>query len=186
MPVSQCVNGHYYDSEKFSACPHCEETPNAAPKPNEESKTVAMYSADIFSSAKIQIRDASAEKGDKTIAFYQSEMNMDPVVGWLVCVEGKERGRDYRLHSGRNFIGRALRMDVMLADDDQITRENHCSVVYDKKGNTFSLVPGEGTNTYINGELLADPAPIADDDVIRLGATELVFNAFCKGERKWV
>ncbi|WP_424766536.1 hypothetical protein [Paenibacillus sp. sgz302251] len=29
---------------------------------------------------------------------------IDPVVGWLVCVEGPHKGNDFRLHSERNLL----------------------------------------------------------------------------------
>ena len=31
----------------------------------------------------------------------------DPVVEWLVCIDGPEKGRDYRIRSGNNYIGRS-------------------------------------------------------------------------------
>jgi len=186
MPVTQCINGHYFDTAKYSTCPHCDGAGEQPSAQHEDSKTVAMYGTDIFPGEIFHTGISGNDRENKTVAFYQSEMKADPVVGWLVSLDGPERGRDYRLHAGRNFIGRSLKMDIMLTDDDGVTRENHCSVVYDKEGNTFSLVPGNGTNTYINDSLLAEPVPISDDDVVRLGTTTLVFNAFCKGERKWL
>ena len=29
---------------------------------------------------------------------------VEPVVGWLVCIDGPSRGSDYRLHAGYNYI----------------------------------------------------------------------------------
>ena len=108
------------------------------------------------------------------------------MVGWLVCVEGAEKGRDYRIHAGRNFIGRSLKMDIAVVDDVKISRENHCSVVYDPHSNGFSLVPGEGTNTYLGGQQIMKPQPINDNDEIKLGDSMFVFISYCKGERKWL
>ena len=39
-------------------------------------------------------------------ALFQQEEN--PVCGWIVCIEGPRRGKDYKIMSGKNFeIGRA-------------------------------------------------------------------------------
>ena len=183
MSVIQCQNGHFYDDMKFATCPHCTATPKQVS--GEDVVTVAMYEVDAVTDEQALNRDSVKEQDAKTVAIYGAQMEADPVVGWLVSLVGPEKGRDYRLHSGRNFIGRSLRMDVLLADDDGVSRENHCSVVYDPESNIFSVVPGDGTNTYLNDCLLTKPEEIMDDDVIRLGTTELVFIAFCNGVRKW-
>ena len=51
---------------------------------------------------------------DKTVAVHVFENGIEPVVGWLVCVNGEEKGRDYRLIRGRNRIGRDSDMDVTI------------------------------------------------------------------------
>lgn len=94
---------------------------------------------------------------DKTVAVHVFENGIEPVVGWLVCVNGEEKGRDYRLIRGRNCIGRDSDMDVTIRKDQKVTREEHCSVVYDEKSNLTFLVPGNGTLTYYKGEMLRQP-----------------------------
>jgi len=187
MPIIQCPHGHYYDDVKYRTCPHCEA--GLRQSPDGDSKTVAMYQPDVFNikeTAREYLTQSGTSASDKTIGIFISQMESDPVVGWLVNTDGPEKGRDYRLHTGRNFVGRSLRMDVTIADDAEVSRENHCSVVYDPVGNTFSLLSGEGTNTYLNGRPLTGPLGIIDGDTIQLGGTKLVFTAFCKGERKWL
>jgi hypothetical protein len=36
----------------------------------------------------------------------------------MVCLEGPDRGRDFRLHAEKNFIGRSPGMDVCILSDD--------------------------------------------------------------------
>lgn len=62
---------------------------------------------------------------DKTVAVHVFENGIEPVVGWLVCVNGEEKGRDYRLIRGRNRIGRDSDMDVTIRKDQKVTREEH-------------------------------------------------------------
>jgi len=120
---------------------------------------------------------------EKTVSIYKKR-GWDPVTGWLVCVEGPEKGRDYRLHSGRNFLGRALQMDISIVDDKEISRENHCSVVYEPKKREYFLVPGSA-NVYLNGDAVNEVADITTGDTIGAGGSEFVFIPFCKEGREW-
>jgi hypothetical protein len=123
---------------------------------------------------------------ERTVGYVESRIDMDPVVGWLVCTDGEERGRDYRLHSGRNFVGRAAAMDVIICDDGEVSRENHCSLVYDPLHGEYLLAPGHGTLTYKGGEPVRETVPLRDGDEIGIGDSTFVFVAFCKDGRRWV
>ena len=70
-----------------------------------------------------------------------------PVVGWLVCTDGVNKGTDYRLHQGRNFVGRSPEMDVCILGDNTVSRSSHAIVVYDPRSNGVSGAAGqlEGT-----------------------------------------
>lgn len=122
---------------------------------------------------------------DKTVAVHVFENGIEPVVGWIVCVNGEEKGRDYRLIRGRNRIGRDSDMDVTIRKDQKVTREEHCSVVYDEKSNLTFLVPGNGTLTYYKGEMLRQPQQLCSGDAVEIGETKFIFISFCEGERVW-
>jgi len=125
-----------------------------------------------------------ANHGDeKTLGIFKKR-DLDPVAGWLVCVAGPEKGRDYRLHSGRNFLGRAPQMDISVADDHTISREHHCSVVYEPKSCVFLLVPGSAS-TYLNGSAINDASELVSGDTFGAGSSEFVFIPFCEEGRKW-
>jgi hypothetical protein len=177
MAIIQCEQGHYYDDEKYGACPHC-----AAHEGGPDGLTVAFAESE-----QIQDRLASMISDDGvTRGVFQSRMKADPVVGWLVCTEGAEKGRDYRIHAGRNFIGRSYKMDVSIPDDETVTRDNHCSLAFDPLHSAFLLAPGEGTGVLVNGKLLQEPVEIKNEDAIRIGSSEFVFMAFCGSARKWI
>ena len=185
MAIVKCEKGHFYDDVKYKGCPHCSEL---LPESGEESKTVALSAAAIAKADASVVREHmnALIQEEKTVSLQPGESGIDPVVGWLVCVEGPEKGRDYRVHSGRNFIGRSLRMDISIADDPAITRENHCSVVYDPQSGNFFLVAGTGTNTYLDGERLTAPARLEEGEIIRIGDSKFCFVAYCKGEVRWL
>ena len=68
-----------------------------------------------------------------TVGYYAQVLGVEPVVGWLVCIRGAYRGESFRLKSGRNFIGRAANMDIVLGADQSVSRLRHAAVVYDPR-----------------------------------------------------
>jgi len=124
--------------------------------------------------------------GAETVAVFQKSTGSDPVVGWLVCTKGPARGRDFRLHSEKNFIGRAPTMDVCIANDESVSREKHAIVSFSPKGDVFKVLPGESRGlVYLNGEEVDAPKLLTKGDKLELGETELLFVPLCGKEFKW-
>jgi len=110
----------------------------------------------------------------------------DPVVGWLICIKGPNRGRDYRLHSGTNFIGRSKEMDVCIEHDQTISKRNAASISYDDRSKTFFIQKGEVRNLlYLNGKPVRSDADIVIYDRIEIGSTELIFVPLCGDNFNW-
>jgi hypothetical protein len=108
------------------------------------------------------------------------------VVGWLVCIEGPDRGRDFRLRSAKNFIGRASNMDVCVAGDESVSREKHAVVAFDPEEKKFWLLPGDAQGlVYLNGSIVHTPAPLRGDDIVKVGQTKLMFIPFCGDRHQW-
>lgn len=111
---------------------------------------------------------------------------VEPVVGWLACVDGPDKGRDWRLTSGRNGIGRGEQMPVRLALDGAVSRERHAVVSFDPRHARFTLAPGDGQGlVYLNGQELLMPQPLAPHDRIELGASTLVFVPLVGERFRW-
>lgn len=106
-----------------------------------------------------------------------------PVVGWLVCIDGAAKGRDYRIHSQYNYIGRANHMDICISGDNCISAERAAVIAYDPKKRIFTFGPGMGHNiVYVNGEILMNAVLLKPYDQLTIGETELMFVPLC-GER---
>ena len=106
----------------------------------------------------------------------------EPVVGWLVCIEGPARGTDYRLHAGYNYIGRESG-DVRIRGDQQISRQNHAMVAYDSGEHLYFVGPSAGRNLIkVNGHAVLQAIEIKNYDIISIGTTKLIFVGLC-GER---
>lgn len=177
MKIARCHAGHFYDSEKYKECPFCRQEP--------QTKNPAVRT-DMSSYTRWEDAARAADE-NRTVMDPESEglLTHMYVTGWLVCVEGPEQGRDYRLRYGFNQIGRSHRMDVCIFEDDGITRGVHCSVVYEKRKNQFLLVPGQGTLTWMDGVLVDKPVELFTGDRFKIGETVLEFIAFCRDDVKW-
>lgn len=194
MAIIRCNKGHYYDSEKFAQCPHCgifaadeDEKTVAMPlqgTPDDEEKTVAMRPITPQTPG-LPAAAYSVEEDDKTVSLYADEKGADFIVGWLVCVEGPERGRDYRLHQGFNRIGRDYGLDVVVVEDTSVSRQAACAVVYDDRSNRFFAVQQTAGDACLNGQVLSGAVDLKTGDVIRTGNSEFEFVAFCREGRVW-
>lgn len=174
--LTRCDNGHYYDPRKHSSCPFC-----------------GVQNLDIDIKKTMAKRPGSSAAGTpapgtggKTVGVFRKKLGIDPVVGWLVAVEGPERGNDYRITAERNFIGRSEKMDISIPGDETISRENHAIISYNPKNNSFRLFPGDSHGlVYLNDEEVITPVEMSDYDLIEIGETRLKFVPFCGEKFRW-
>ena len=114
-----------------------------------------------------------------------SDRRVDPVVGWLVCIEGPLRGTAWNLHAGYNYIGRETG-DIHIQGDSQISREKHATVAYYNKNHTYYVGPAEGRNIIeLNGEPVFSATMLNSRDIIKIGTTRLMFVPLCSDEFTW-
>ena len=193
--MKRCTNGHYYDETKHSLCPHCgvnidlnlgvtmpkrPASGGGSDGSTELGKTVAKLPEGLRNNP------VPPPNEGKTVAVFRKEMGIDPVVGWLVCIEGPDKGKDYRIRSERNFIGRSDKMDICIASDEAISRENHAIVSYSPKKRQFRVYSGESRGlVYLNDEEVITADELKSYDVIELGKTKLMFIPFCGEQFEW-
>ena len=100
------------------------------------------------------------------------------MVGWLVCTAGPDRGRDYRIRSERNFIGRGDEMDIAIRGDDTISRDNHASITFNPRNRQFRLHSGTGRGlVYSTSEQIDNASTLKHGDRIDLGQNEAVLRS---------
>jgi len=179
----RCTEGHFYDPAKHTACPWCGVAAAgaaAAAGDPAEGKTQPLRPIDRPSPG------GGAVESGATKALHRTPAGLSPVVGWLVCVDGPDRGRDYRIHMEKNFIGRATGMDIAITGDDSISRDKHATIIFDPKKQVFWLLPGDSSGlVYLNESLINTPTEIHADDVIELGGTKLVMVPFQSKKFNW-
>jgi len=151
-----------------------EPEPEAAPSLQEAVQAVAAHAK------------AASTEDVKTMAFYDLGGGQELVVGWLVCVQGAYFGQSLNLKAGRNNIGRAGNMDVVLAQEPSVSRNRHAVITFEPTKREFFIQPGESNGlTYLNGEMIMTFVPLAAYDKIKLGQAEFVFVPCCCEQFAW-
>ncbi|MEE0419101.1 MAG: FHA domain-containing protein [Lachnospiraceae bacterium] len=220
MNLKRCQNGHFYDADKFTACPHCsqpEENPQAhnptiginnavggavtTPVQGDVISPVRIPEPNILNmppsqSQPISIKDSvsnlattpdtRADDEDSKTIYFKEDKGVDPVVGWLVCISGNYFGESFKLKTGRNFIGRAQGMDIVLAKDRSVSRDRHAIVVYVPKSRDFLAQPGDSRSLfYLNENVVLTAVKLKRGDILSLGDTKLMFIPCCGADFGW-
>ena len=126
------------------------------------------------------------EQSNKTVAVFKQRYGLDPVVGWLVCIEGPDKGTDFRLFARINSIGRGEGNDVCVKGDRTISSHAHAKIAYDARHNNYQLLPGEGANiNYLNDQPVYTPVPLQAYDLVDLGESRFLFIPLCGERFQW-
>ncbi len=170
----RCKNGHYYDTAKHMTCPYC------GVADLDIGKTEPKRGGEQWSTRpKDQPRQRDAEPG-ATVGVYTGSIGIDPPVGWLVCIDGPDRGTDYRVRAENNSIGRSETMRICISGDESIAREDHAFVIYDPETNSYTVRPGSARGlVYVNRGPVFEATPLRPFDEIKLGKTTLLFVPLC-------
>ena len=198
--LEQCPNGHYYNSALHPTCPICAQGSIPATEPSPATSAPGgTYMADSPYMAENpgfpRTEPVSVDRSVSTPSTpFQPTMiggdlnvpgGVEPVVGWLVCVEGPMRGNDYRLHAGYNYIGRELG-DVRISGDQQISRQNHAMVAFDDADGIYYAGPSAGRNLLkVNGKTVLNAVELNRYDIILIGTTKLMFVPLCGEHFSW-
>lgn len=122
----------------------------------------------------------------KTVAMWNAPVGSEPVVGWLICVKGEYFGQSFSLKAGNNSVGRAMNMDIHLAQEDSVSRNKHCVVTYEPNTQVFFVQQGESSGlTYLNGEMIMTPSKMKAKDRIKVGQAEFLLIPLCVDGFKW-
>ncbi len=161
MTLTQCDNGHFYDSDKYPACPYC--------NTDLQNETVIVHG---HGESETPAAEAAAPDG--------------PVTGWLVVTGGAARGRDLRLGIGRSFLGLDQAGAPVTLSADAPLGARQAVLVYDPQASGFTLLPGSSQELcYLNGQALLEPAALTGGEELKLGDAALRFVPFCGADFHW-
>jgi Inner membrane component of T3SS, cytoplasmic domain len=159
-----CNNGHQLE-DAWSDCPYCARTGYRSASVGTMGKTRAETAATQAELA------PPAFDPRKTVPL--STIKRTPVVGWVVVMDGVQKGEDFRLREGKNAVGSAEGCEVILREP--AVSSKHASISY--RDGQFVITDLDSTNgTFLNSatEPLAR-SELKDNDLIRIGDTTLKF-----------
>lgn len=145
-----------------------------------------------YFSAKVQAEAASPQPAAPAPVFAPAPGSVpvsspeDPVVGWLVGIEGPHLCETLPIFTGLNSIGRSDSNRMVLAKDPAVSREKHAFVTFEPKSRQFYLRPGDSSGlTYLNGQYIYETKPLAAGDTIELGRGKYYFLPLCGENFSW-
>lgn len=205
MAIAECSNGHLYDTNLYASCPYCRggstmidfDQPGKTAAPDgfgPASHQAPAYNQTVAISGEEDMGKTVAPEGyirktaeeNKTVAAFRKQYDLDPVVGWLVCVAGADKGKSYELYARINSIGRSGGNDVCISGDATISRERHARLAYDARHNNYQLIPGESTNNiYLNDQPVYVPTGLEAYDLVELGESKFLFLPLCGDRFRW-
>ncbi len=200
--IIQCPRGHFYDADVYAACPHCANSAAAGETIPMNDETVSMDSGlapaqpivpDVPSQGVIDnfkgfTAGGAQDDDDRTISvdMLNSSISYEPVVGWLVCIKGKEYGKSFELKSNKNYIGRSPDSDIALSGDVSVSRHRHAIIIFDSVSNVFIGLPGEAKELwYLNNKVVLTSQELKAGDILTIGATRLLFVPLCGEGFSW-
>lgn len=162
-----CNNGHQME-DSWEICPYCQRT-GYQPHGGVASPMKTRLEADTQPS--IPTGSAAVRK----TVLLADQRTRGALVGWLVAINGDQRGEDFRVREGQNIIGTSGDADIVLKDSSISGR--HASVRY--RDQKFLLTDLDSLNgTFVNEE--REPAArveLKDNDIVRVGGVSLKFKA---------
>ena len=136
--------------------------------------------------------ESEISKGSRTVGKYiyaKDGAVIEPVVGWIVGVHGDNYGRSFPLKSGKNRIGRTHEMDVRLMNDESVSRACVAIIIYDQRGDEFSVLPGESDSLcYLNDHAIYGRELLEGYDFLEFGDSGLnryLFVPLCGERFRW-
>ena len=116
------------------------------------------------------------------------EFFQEPVVAWLVIIEGPGLGAYRPVFEGNNCLGRAPTQHIQINfGDDTISNEEQAYIRYDCQDRSFLFVPNlSKTNVVaVNSRKPTAALPLKAMDIISMGKTRMAFVPFCGKEFDW-
>lgn len=198
----QCTGGHWFDLSKFRFCPYCglpaavavqapvqpapPVMPPAPPAPPMMPPMPPVQNGYYPQTQTIYPAPAPAPYAAPAPAPVAAVPAAKPPVGWLVGTSGPAKGKTYVIREGRNFVGSAPDMDIVLADDPDVSADRHAIIVYVPRLRSFFAQPGTSRELYyVNDQVVLETVGLNSGDVFEIGASKLSLLPLCGEQFGW-
>jgi hypothetical protein len=114
-----------------------------------------------------------ALEDNEDATFVLRQKDADEISAHLICTAGPHAGEVLKLKPGIITIGRSSDNALALSKDKEVSRR-HALIVYE--ANNFVLQDQNSLNgTFVNDQLIKEPRPLQDGDIILIGVSTLKF-----------
>lgn len=115
---------------------------------------------------------------DEDVTFVLGRTEGEEVSAHLICTTGPHAGEVLKLKPGLTMIGRSSDNGFPLSKDKEASRR-HALIVYE--ASKFVLQDQNSLNgTFVNDQLIKEPYPLQDGDIILIGVSTLKFQESAK------
>jgi hypothetical protein len=166
-----CNSGHQME-DSWELCPYCQRTGYQSVRGGDSGGKTRL---ETETAAQARTSAAPAAIAPRRTVLLSDVVRKTALVGWVVAMDGDQKGEDFRLREGQNTIGSAADSDVVLSD--RTVSAKHASIRY-KDGKFFLSDLDSSNGTFVNGldECVAR-VELNDSDMVRVGGVTLKFKA---------
>jgi len=158
-----CSRGHTMEAS-WNICPYC--PPDAAAVPGAGGAPAMMKTVREVAPGVAERAPEAAPRKTERLADRRP-----PILGWIVDLDGRQSGQDFRISDSRILIGAGPDCQIRL--DNSQASDRHLSLK--SEGGKFILTDLASTNgTKVNG-VSVDKVELKDGDRIQIGATTYMF-----------
>ena len=189
MSTKMCQNGHIMEAS-WDQCPYCPQSaagaPGAAaarpavPPTRMATPVAAPMPAPAPAPMPMPMPVPAAGGGSRADAkktrmiFEDKKM---PVAGWLVALNGKHKGEDFKIREGKTMVGSDASCQVVMRDE--YISSNHATIKFVEKDGEriFILTDLDSSNgTFLNdSEEMIAREELVDNDTVTFGQTRMKF-----------
>lgn len=172
--TKMCQNGHVMEAS-WDRCPYCPD-PGRMNRAAIPPTRVSESAPDPAPPPPPMPTPVPAPKGAKKTRL-MAEDSKAPVVGWLVALNGKHKGEDFRIREGKTTVGRDADCDVVLTDDYISGKHANIKFVVKDGERIFILTDLDSANgTFLNdSEESIAREELVDNDTVTFGQTKMKF-----------
>lgn len=168
--TKMCPNGHIMQAG-WPRCPYCPQTAGSR-KPVPKTRVASAIDIKKMIKPKPKPRPKQPMR-TKLIEVEEAA----PAVGWLVCLNGRYKGKDFRIKEGKNTIGHEKNCDILLEEEYVSLRHANINHLRKDGENIFILVDLDSANgTFLNdNEEPISKEELVDNDKVVFGQTGFRF-----------
>ena len=102
-------------------------------------------------------------------------------MGWLVCINGFDRGREFPIKAQFNRIGSSPANEICVQRERAVMENNHAGISCNGATGECTLTVTPGGNVRLNGAYVDRPVNLKKYDTITIGSAQYVYAPYSEG-----